>query len=180
MNTLQSAWSWYESTKSGLRVVSRFARKHWSSWDSSSSFHQDQAVRDLDPDQLYTEAEQALEQLDDFAVFVLFSSFESEIRRLLLEVTRQERTAVTHPALVYWMVQAETAIEEGSFFRLLEAMKTSEHLDSIEQVNQIRRYRNWVAHGRSGKRPESVTPHIAYQRLGRLLQVFRAPIAIAP
>jgi hypothetical protein len=40
----------------------------------------------------------------------------------------------------------------------------------VEEVSQVREYRNFVAHGRQeGKRPANVTPRMAYQRLGRFL-----------
>jgi hypothetical protein len=32
----------------------------------------------------------------------------------------------------------------------------------------VRRYRNWVAHGRRSTRPEWVGPRMAYERLSRL------------
>jgi len=33
------------------------------------------------------------------------------------------------------------------------------------QLEAIRKYRNWVAHGRTKKRPSPVTPDVAYERL---------------
>ena len=39
----------------------------------------------------------------------------------------------------------------------------------IEEVNQVRRYRNWVAHGRRTPQPAAVTPATAYDRLKRFL-----------
>jgi len=40
----------------------------------------------------------------------------------------------------------------------------------VEEVNQVRKYRNWVAHGRHAARPDSVDPETAYTRLDRFLK----------
>jgi hypothetical protein len=71
------------------------------------------------------------------------------------------------------------AIEVGSFFRVLEPYKSEGHADLIEEVNQVRRYRNWVAHGRRGEQPPSVAPRMAYERLSRFLAVV-IPTGTAP
>jgi hypothetical protein len=43
-----------------------------------------------------------------------------------------------------------------------------------EEVNQVRRYRNWVAHGRRMEQPAAVDPATAYDRLKRFLNHFGA------
>ena len=68
------------------------------------------------------------------------------------------------------MRQAKESIEERSFFALLEQFKGPDRNDLIESVNQVRKYRNWVAHGRRSKKPESVTPDMAHERLRAFLQ----------
>ena len=124
MNTLDDAWRWYEATTGGLGMIARIARKGWNSWGPDSTLGRDDEVRAADPIPLRANAEWALGELNDFAVFVLFSAFEAEIRRWVLDDTRAERAGVTHPALTYWVRQAEAAIEEGSFFRLLDSLKS--------------------------------------------------------
>jgi len=48
-------------------------------------------------------------------------------------------------------------------------------------VNQVRRYRNWAAHGRRGDEPESIDPPAAYFRLSTFLaRFFPAPILDQP
>lgn len=69
------------------------------------------------------------------------------------------------------------AVSEGSFFRVLEPFKREASADLIEPVNQVRRYRNWVAHGRrQDKRPGAVvSPVEAYERLSVFLTLIRSP-----
>jgi hypothetical protein len=42
-------------------------------------------------------------------------------------------------------------------------------VDLVTQVDQVRKYRNWVAHGRRGDPVNNVAPNEAFDRLGRFL-----------
>jgi hypothetical protein len=64
-------------------------------------------------------------------------------------------------------------IEQGSFFNVLEPYKDLD-ANLVEQVNQVRRYRNWVAHGRRTEQPAAVDPKTAYDRLKQFLECFVA------
>jgi len=86
--------------------------------------------------------------MDDLAILVLFSVFESEVRQRVLETVDPIVNDITHPVILHAIQNARDTIESGSFFKVLEPFKRPETSDLIEQVNQIRRYRNWVAHGR--------------------------------
>lgn len=180
MNTLDDAWKWYEDTLRGLEVVGRLAGVHWGFWEPDSRIGRDDLFRNVNPDHLANDMEAAAEHLQDFAVFVLFSVFEAEVRNRVLTDTAAERLAVTHPALNYWMRQAKQSIEEGSFFRVLEGFKSPTLNDLIEHVNQVRRYRNWVAHGRREQPEAAVAPPEAYRRLRAFLDALTAPLPTPP
>ena len=60
------------------------------------------------------------------------------------------------------------ALEHGSFYKVTEAYKSLDP-DLSEQVNKVRKYRNWVAHGRRGEPQNAVDPKTAYDRLKRFL-----------
>ena len=61
----------------------------------------------------------------------------------------------------------------------LEPYKADGRANLIEEVNQVRDYRNWVAHGRQGETIATVTPRMTYERLARLLAVV-VPVADTP
>jgi hypothetical protein len=65
--------------------------------------------------------------------------------------------------------EMKEGIEHGSFFKVLEPYKEL-NANLIEEVNQVRRYRNWVAHGRRTVQPAAVNPTTAYDRLSRFLE----------
>jgi hypothetical protein len=67
-------------------------------------------------------------------------------------------------------------VEEGSFYRqVLSPLKEQNRVsgDLVTQVDQVRAYRNWVAHGRRDRDAgmNNVTPRMAYDRLREFLAV---------
>jgi hypothetical protein len=175
MNTIEDAWRWYQGVRDSLTRLRRLGAKHWETLPREGAFGRDSTIRQLEGDRVAGDAETGLQGLDDFAVFVLFSVFEAQVRDRVLADTLDERRAVSHPSLGYWMRQAEQSLSEGSFFRVLEGFKSAELNDLIEQVNQVRRYRNWVAHGRRDDPQAEVSPEVAYQRLQAFLDALPPP-----
>jgi len=175
MKSLDEAWEWYLSTRKALKLVHRLARNHWDSWDENSPIGRDNNFRNTDGKKLGDETDSAKAHLADFAVFVLFSVFEGEVRELILDRTANERSALRHQVLTNWAKKLEDGLRHGSFGHLLDAVKTTELHDLIEAVSQVRHYRNWVAHGRRGKPQQNVDPSEAYRRLRALLNALQQP-----
>jgi hypothetical protein len=100
---------------------------------------------------IVTETTASLKPIDDLAVVVLFSVFESQVRDYLVERIRPEVDGLTDPILKEAAAGAIQGVEEGSFYRrVLEPLKLQGRVspDLVTQVDQVRVYRNWVAHGR--------------------------------
>jgi hypothetical protein len=168
MTSLEDAWRWYESTRVALRRMQRLGRLYWAELPWEGRLERDDDFRDRDPSRVERGAALGLAYLDDLAVVVMFSVFESLVRhRILAEVERESR-GLQHRALRLAAAEALDMIREGSFFRVLQPFK-DRYADLVEEVNQVRRYRNWVAHGRRGDEPERVTPQLALDRLQRFL-----------
>jgi hypothetical protein len=169
LDSLEDAWSWFRDTRSLLKLQRRFAI-YWDDlpWDGP--------LGKEDSFQLYTgtdlrrKSHFSLSLLDDLAIVVLFSVFESRVRQYVLREIALEEGTIKHRAIKYAVTEAKERIEFGSFFRVLEPFKDHHH-DLVAQVDQIRDYRNWVAHGRPGSPKNNVDPEIAYARLRRFLQV---------
>jgi uncharacterized protein YutE (UPF0331/DUF86 family) len=74
---------------------------------------------------------------------------------------------IVHPVLQSAARDALDGVQRGSFARVLRSLKGIDP-DLVERVRKIRRYRNWVTHGKpeaeSGKVPR-VDPRAAYQTL---------------
>ena len=184
MKTLDEAWAWYRAVAEGAKRLTHLA-KFWGDlpWGQAyewvSRMEKDGVLRHLEADQMEKEAQHITKELDDLAVLVLFSVFEAIVRSLVEEQVRTETAQLKHPALKKAGDDALQAIVEGSFFRVLEPYKSQANDTLIEQVNQVRHYRNWVAHGRrplrGGEYRAKVEPREAYERLKAFLQLLSPP-----
>jgi hypothetical protein len=164
MTSLEDAWRWYQATRQQLRLIQRLARRYWTELPWDGPLGRDDQIRDVDASGLVLETQSTLEELDDLAVLVLFSAFESMVRIRVLSDVKNEKSAVRHAVLVEAVLDAIQRVEEGSFYWVLSPFKNLNH-NLVEEVNQVRHYRNWVAHGRRGAKPSTVDPRTAFVRL---------------
>jgi hypothetical protein len=168
MMTLDDAWKWYLTTRSQLQLFGRLGKKYWASLPWEGMLAKDDKFKALEADAIFADATFCLEHLDDFAILILFSVFESSVRDRVLSDVQDERYRLSNALVAQIVDDAIRDIEQGGFFRILEVFK-SRDADLVEEVNQVRRYRNWVAHGRRTAQPDVVDPETAYRRLKRFL-----------
>lgn len=178
MKTLDEAWNWYRSVRFQVMVLNRFGEKHWDLLPWDGSLGRDDRLREVSADDLTRTATQVLDPLEDFAVLLFFSVFESILRqRVLAEIQPRldalSQTVEENPFIVGLVRNAVDGIEHGAFFRVLDIYKPK-YVDLVEEVNQVRRYRNWVAHGRRSLKPHNVDPDLAFARLSRFLDAIGA------
>lgn len=169
---MEEAWGWYQETRRQLRLWERMVSRYWDDLPWEGKLGGDDRFRNLDETQLVDASKAALGQIDDLAVLVLFSVFESMIRgRVAAGIRSQmQEKAVDNAVIVLAVDEAVRKVEEGSFHWVLQSFKAVDH-NLVEEVNQVRRYRNWVAHGRRGESPAAVEPATAYDRLNRFWQL---------
>src|SRR5438552_13019050 len=113
-------------------------------------------------------ANTVLDDLDDLAVLVMFSVFEATVRTAAKADIDRETALMRHPAVLRAVNDLKDAIENGSFGKVTEAYKKMD-VDLTAQVNQVRKFRNWVAHGRRDEPENRVEPESAIDRLRRYL-----------
>jgi hypothetical protein len=186
MTTLDDAWAWYNATREGARRLTHLA-KHWASvpWDIDHPgvrrLHGDGVLGPLESHDIEAGATTTVDNLDGLAVLVLFSIFEAQVREWIGARVRPEVERLQDPTLKKAGEDVLEAIDRGSFARLLEPYKRPIDHNLVEEVNQVRRYRNWVAHGgrpeKKSKDWNDVTPAQAYSRLTRFLDALRGPAA---
>jgi len=173
MKTLGDAWEWYQSTKRNLGRMRRLGSKHWNHPSlEAASIWQDDDFRMLEESAIVKETTTSLEPIDDLAVVVLFSVFESRVRDYLVERIEPEATALTDPILKEAAEDAIQGVKEGSFYRrVLDPLKKQDPALSelATRIDQVRDFRNWVAHGRRDAPTNNVTPELAYARLNEFL-----------
>jgi hypothetical protein len=171
MKALDDAWRWYVVTRKHLRLLNRLAEKHWDSLPWDGPLGRDDAFKTIEGKPLEEDGILALDWLDDLGVLVLFSTFEAVVRERVRNAVEDEAVSLRHVTLKNAVRQALDQVDKGSFFKVLEPYKDLD-ADLVEKVNQVRNYRNWVAHGRRpGGRPDAVLPKDAYDRLAQFLSL---------
>jgi hypothetical protein len=173
MKTLAEAWNWYQAVGVATNRLNHLAKV----WDDIPWGQSDAWVKRIEHDGVLGKVEAwelaantriVSTELDELAIFVLFSVFEATVRDRLKDQIADEIRGLRHPSLVKAGQDVTDAIEQGSFGKLLEPFKLDVKTKNlVEEVNQVRRWRNWVAHGR---RPES-RPMAAYDRLSEFLNL---------
>jgi hypothetical protein len=166
--SLADAWRWYKSVRDLTLTMQRLGQRHWDELPWEGALGRDERLRGLEAPAILEQCETALDDLNDLGVLLLFSVFEAKVRARVLNDLDRELPLLRHIALRSAGDAVREAVEFGSFFKVLEPYKAID-ADLIEQVNQVRRYRNWVAHGRRGEPSAAVSPEVAFERLQRLL-----------
>ncbi len=153
MRTLDDAWRWYRDAKKTLQRMERMGNRYWDTilWDTPP-WKGDRHFIDLTREALVESAMNAAEHLDDLAVVVLFSVFEANVRGAILDQVQAKEPQYQHRAIRDAIKTARERIGEGNFYAVLSSFKGSDN-NLIEEVNQVRKYRNWVSHGRRGAQP---------------------------
>jgi hypothetical protein len=167
IKSLQDAWNWYQSIRDLAHDMEHLA----SCWDTpewTAVMMLDSRLSKRSAAELRDMANAILDDLDDLAVLVLFSVFEASIRAQAVADVDREVGRISHVAILQAIEDLKDAIENGSFAKVTRAFKKMD-TDLTAQIDQIRKYRNWVAHGRREEPENRTNPKDAFDRLGRYL-----------
>jgi hypothetical protein len=167
--SLADAWAWYEGVLELTLAMQALDTKHGEILPWEGDLGRDNRLRYLEATTIQGRAEAVLRDLNDLGILLLFSVFEAIVRGRLLGDVERELLLLKHPSLKHAASTARETIEHGSFFRVLDPLKELD-ADLIEQINQVRQYRNWVAHGRRGKPANNLDPRTAYDRLQKFIE----------
>jgi hypothetical protein len=175
IRSLEDAWRWYEAVQKLVAWMDRMGRRYWTEkvedLTLKETLHKDNVFRDVESATIQDLAKQVSEDLDDLAVLLLFSVYEATVRdRTIEEMDRELETPPRHLVLKKAVEDARDTISHGSFGRLTESFKDLDP-DARTLVDQVRHYRNWVAHGRRGTVKNNVDPASAIMRLKKFLDL---------
>ena len=178
IRSLDDAWRWYLAVKKLVGMMDRMGKRYWSEavegQTLKETLHNDNVFREVEAATIQDLAKRVIEDLDDLAVLLLFSVFEANVRqRTLEEMDRELETPPRHLVLKKAVYDARDTIEHGSFGLLTESYKELSP-DAKTLVDQVRHYRNWVAHGRRGPVANNVDPDSALTRLVQFLDLLDA------
>lgn len=176
--SLADAWAWYEAVRTQARYLQRLGHRHWDRPEWYEALSLDDVFRHVEKGDLEEGAVRVLRDLDDLGVLLMFSVFEATVRDRAWADVEESLPERLHPMVSHAIDGLKREIEGGSFGRVTEAFKSLDH-DLVERVSQVRRYRNWVAHGRRDEQPDVVTPAEAFRRLTEFLERMGVPRAAA-
>lgn len=172
IRSLDDAWAWYEAVKTLALTMGSLARIWQDLWDNPELHEilkRADRLRELTDVDLSRHAKIVRDDLDDLAVLILFSVFELTVRDHARAAVDRETQTIQHPAVLRAVKDLKDAIESGSFGRITESYRSMDK-DLTTQVDQVRKFRNWVAHGRRGEPENRTNPEDAKQRLQRYLR----------
>lgn len=167
---LDEAWNWYDAARESARALRLLGGKFWDDLSADHPVSRNSRLKELTGRQVAGWADTMLAELDDLGVLLPFSAFEGILRDRTAADVRAELAATysRHPAVTQALEELLEAVQRGSAAKVIAAYKPLNHT-LAEEVNQVRRYRNWVAHGRRGRAETRLTPEDAYDRLRRFL-----------
>lgn len=182
MTTLEEVWEWYEAALSSLRKVERLASRFWDDLPWDGPLGRDRLLGGGDADEeagpVARQAGLAQQPVDDLAVVLLFSVFEATVRGRVADSAKTAADQITNPFILGVIRRTLGEIDRGSFAGDLEAYsrsKSAEWVNLSDRVRQVRRYRNWITHGRRGKPHGAVDPKTARDALTEFLNLLAPP-----
>ena len=169
IRSLEDAWEWYLAVRTLAYDMRHLAGKcdkpEW-----QAVLDRDNRLRHRSAAELRDMSQTILDDLNDLAVLVLFSVFEATVRARAGADVDREMALITHVAVKQAVKELKEAIASGSFAKVTAAFQKIDN-DLTAQVNQVRKFRNWVAHGRRDAPENNVTPEDAFDRLARYLDL---------
>jgi hypothetical protein len=125
MKTLAEARDWYLATRRSMMLMRRLGERHWTSPSlAGATIWQDEHFKMLEAADIVAQSTAGLKPVDDLAVVVLFSVFESLVRDYLTELIKPHADRITDPILKAAAEDAMLGVAEGSFYRrVLEPLK---------------------------------------------------------
>src|SRR5437867_2755899 len=123
MMTLEAALLWYQETRRVLRLMRRLGHLHWERLPWDGELGKDESLKQVEGPQVAGAAHRGLEQLDDLAIVLLFSIFESMVRERIRGEVGEETKSLKHPVLQSAAEEAVQKLDRGSFHQVLELLK---------------------------------------------------------
>jgi hypothetical protein len=179
IENLGNALTWYANAVQVTKSMRRIGQKHWTAMLDVESIWRDDTLHKWTKGDLVVNATTVINELDDLCVLLLFSVFEAAVRAHVKSTVDDALKQPTHlhPIVKHSLESLAKDVIHGGFYRIFEPFQRL-NAGLAEQVNQIRRYRNWVAHGRRGAQPSSVEPLIAHRLLQSFLDLINASGAV--
>lgn len=164
MNPLGEAFEWYNVAKENHRIVVKVLEKDPSFFPGGVSYA-------FEPVSVAKERLlKSFQELEDLAIVSFVTVFErfiiEHVKQTIAGRSKQNADPFDNAVIDYCVKSSE----RWHFKEILDLYKVRVAPDLVGQAKQIYEYRNWVAHGKKDRKPLSVTPLEAYNRLFNFLE----------
>ncbi len=168
-NPLDPIWQSHNTTQDSFRVVRRSLGLNTAT--RAVALHGGQFLPATDQ-QILDLLDAAQDQIDDQTVMFLYATFEAALRDHIVAQASLFAGATLPSAQLGLNMQTwfTELCSETRMDRVVGLFFPSASQTLIAQAGSIRKYRHWLAHGKRGAVPPSVTPLFAYTSLTNFLQ----------
>ena len=162
--------AWYRVVKANQLLAAKVIRDYTEAVPESSPFFglsEPEAVQML---------ENSAAEVDDLTVLALVSFFEQLVLDRISELLEQMKTeqSVSTPKALTDYARGNNCefekIKRGPFLELLKLFEAEVDRSLLDKVRSSYKYRNWVAHGKQGKKPVATEPIKTYEALSSFLE----------
>jgi hypothetical protein len=123
MMTFDEAWDWYLKTREQLELLGRVGRRHWNNLPWHGELGRDEKLKSIEAEDIVADTGVSLDHLDDFAVLILFSAFESILRDRARTDVQNERDRLVNPLVTRILDEAARDLNHSSIFRVLDVYR---------------------------------------------------------
>lgn len=161
---LDRVWSWYESVCDSISAAAYLVENAPGRIPPSLKF------ADLAPEAALDTLGQTQKEIEDHAVLALFAVFERSILDHLVSTARNVEGRLASALERRMVSEGLKDLDRWRLGDVLDVYKVRIDSRLVGDVKQVKRYRDWVAHGRRSPVPTQMNPKTAYDRLSEFVR----------
>jgi hypothetical protein len=161
---LEDVWRWYRLCRDAFRAAGTAVERGLHFVPDGSELSLETASSAV------SRLKHAQDELDDLVILALFAVFEREAIAAIEDVRDSATTFLQDRVERELVSEALSDVEEWRLVELLDVFKGVVEPATVGLVKQVKRTRDWVAHGKKGARPLNLNPGDAHARLRRFLE----------
>lgn len=147
----QGVWSWFQFARDSIELAVQQVRAEPDRIPPGLVFS-----RHASPQEALAHLAKAKAELDDLMVLVLFAVFEQTLRAHMALTCAETCRGVPSETQASLVSGAFKRLEKCSLEQLLALYKAVVKAGLVKPAQDVKAYRNWVAHGKKEPRPSGV------------------------
>lgn len=163
MNELDRIINWYEIAMESQHVVLEILNS------APHNIPANTVIGSKEPREIKNNLIVAENELNDLTILSLIASFEQLVLDFTVKIVNENIENTKNPLFYKMSKYAFKNADRWHFVDILDLFKSVINPQIIGDVKQVYKYRNWVAHGKKDRKPLTLEPYIAHERLSQFL-----------